>query len=199
MSLPHDQPPEPPQPLRTAVLLMWVGAGLYGWSVLLFPTQLDFLRESLEEQGFSDTGFDDAVLLAPLVGAVIVTLVISAGLWILMAVMNRRGKAWARITATVLAGINLPALAARLDAVLRRGVQALRTRAAGITGRAGAPGRRGRSAAHLGQERGRAVAGWPSRASASLRCGSRSSRSVWSGASSRTARTSGEQTQPRPR
>ncbi len=107
MSLPHDQPPEPPQPLRTAVRLMWVGAGPYVLSGLLFPTQLDFFRESLEEQGFSDTGFDDDVLLAPLVGAVIVTVVISAGLWILMAVMNRRGKAWARITATVLAGIYL--------------------------------------------------------------------------------------------
>jgi hypothetical protein len=107
MSQPQDQPPEPPQPLRTAVLLMWVGAGLYVLSGLLFPTQLDFFRESLEAQGFSDTGLDDDVLLAPLVGAVIVGVVISAGLWILMAVMNRRGKAWARITATVLAGINL--------------------------------------------------------------------------------------------
>ncbi len=95
---------EPPPPVRTAVKLMWAGAALALLGVLLVPLQTDAIRDQVAEQS---PGLDiDAVVSAGIAVAVVVGL-ISVGLWVLMAVMNRKGKVWARITATVLAGLNI--------------------------------------------------------------------------------------------
>ncbi|MDQ3608032.1 MAG: hypothetical protein M3459_03900 [Actinomycetota bacterium] len=68
------------------------------------PLQTDAIRDQVAEQS---PGLDiDAVVSAGIAVAVVVGL-ISVGLWVLMAVMNRKGKVWARITATVLAGLNI--------------------------------------------------------------------------------------------
>lgn len=96
---------EPPPPVRTAVKLMWVGAALALLSVLLLPLQTAALREQLADQ--PAPGIDtDALVTTAITFAVVIGL-ISAGLWALMAVKNRKGKTWARITATVLAGLNI--------------------------------------------------------------------------------------------
>lgn len=96
---------EPPPPVRTAVKLMWVGAALAVLSVLLVPLQTDTIREQLAEQ--PDAGVDIDTLVNTTIAIVVVVGLISVGLWALMAVMNRKGKTWARITATVLAGLNI--------------------------------------------------------------------------------------------
>lgn len=97
--------PEPPSPVRTAVKLMWVGAALALLSVLLLPLQTDTIREQFADQ--PDAGIDIDTLVNTAITVAVVIGLISVGLWILMAVMNRKGKGWARITATVLAGLNI--------------------------------------------------------------------------------------------
>jgi hypothetical protein len=82
---------------------MWVGAALALLSVLLVPLQTDTIREQFADQ--PDTGVDIDTLVNSAIGFAVVVGLISVGLWALMAVMNRKGKKWARITATVLAGV----------------------------------------------------------------------------------------------
>ncbi len=96
---------EPPPSVRTAVKLMWVGAALALLSVLLVPLQTDTIREQIADQ--PDTGVDIDTLVNSAITVAVVVGLISVGLWALMAVMNRKGKMWARITATVLAGLNI--------------------------------------------------------------------------------------------
>ncbi|KRF37550.1 hypothetical protein [Nocardioides sp. Soil805] len=106
---PYGAPPvptEPPAPLRTAVLLMRVGALLSLLSLLstfLFRDQIrDQVEQTLEDQGSAITA--DAVDTAVAIGtafAVVVGLV-GVALWLWMAWANGRGKSWARIVATVL-------------------------------------------------------------------------------------------------
>lgn len=98
--------PDPPQPVRTAVLLMWVGAGLAVLGVVLTVAQRDALREQLSSQQLPAGTNIDAAVSAALAVAVVIG-VIAVSLWVLMAVMNRRGKVWARIVATVLGALNI--------------------------------------------------------------------------------------------
>ncbi len=96
---------EPPTPVRTSVKLMWVGAALTLLGLLFVPLQIDAIRDQVAEQAGpgvdTDTVFNSAIAFAIVIG------LISVGLWALMAVMTRKGKGWARITATVLAGLNI--------------------------------------------------------------------------------------------
>ncbi len=96
---------EPPPPVRTAVRLMWVGAALTLLVVLLVPAQLDATLEQVAEESGPGVA-NDAAFNSAIAGAVVMGLVLVA-VWVLMAVMNRKGKTWARITATVLAGVNI--------------------------------------------------------------------------------------------
>jgi len=96
---------EPPSPVRTAVKLMWVGAALAVLGVLFTVLQPDAIRDQIAEQPVA--GVDTDTLVTTTVVAVAVVGLISVGLWVLMAVMNRKGKTWARIMATVLAGLNV--------------------------------------------------------------------------------------------
>lgn len=99
-------PTEPPAPLRTAVLLMRVGALLSLLSLLstfLFRDQIrDQVEQTLEDQGSAITA--DAVDTAVAVGTAFAVFVglVGVALWLWMAWANGRGKGWARIVATVL-------------------------------------------------------------------------------------------------
>ncbi len=99
-------PTEPPAPIRTAVLLMRVGAGLSLLSLLstfLFRGQIrDQVEQTLEDQGTAITS--DAVDTAVAIGTAFAVFVglIGVALWLWMAWANGRGKGWARIVATVL-------------------------------------------------------------------------------------------------
>ena len=97
---------DPPQPVRTAVLLMWVGAAISLLSVILTVAQTDAIREQLSRQQLPAGTDVDAVLSTTIAVAVVIG-VIGVALWALMAVMNRRGKVWARIVATVLGALNV--------------------------------------------------------------------------------------------
>jgi hypothetical protein len=101
------QPPaEQPGSIRTAVMLMRVGALLSLLSLLttfLFRDQIrDQVEETLESQGTTITA--DTVDAAVAVGTAFAVFfgLIGVALWLWMAWANGRGKGWARIVATVL-------------------------------------------------------------------------------------------------
>ncbi len=95
-----------PSSVATAVKLMWLGAVLSLVSVLLLPTQRDAIRTEIENDDVLSTADIDAAVSIALTVAVVVGL-IGTGLWIWMAVMNDKGRNWARITATVFGGLGL--------------------------------------------------------------------------------------------
>jgi hypothetical protein len=100
-----------PQPLKTAVGMMWIGAAvtaLGSLSVVLFAGQI---REQIEDQAIaegrivSESTLDAAVSVGVVFG--VATGLITAGLWAWMAVMNGKGRSWARIVATVFATLGI--------------------------------------------------------------------------------------------
>lgn len=107
-------PPKPPRPssVSTAVKLMYAGAVVTVLSVLLTLTlgredMRSSTEESLRNSGQSVTPeVVDSAVLVGVVFAIVFSLVVVA-IWVLMAVFNGKGHNWARITATVLAGINV--------------------------------------------------------------------------------------------
>lgn len=98
--------PERPRPLRTAVILMYVGAvvsGLYALLILVAGDSIrDALRDSFEDAdtGTSEVDIDSMVdgTFAVIVGLFVVAVV----LWVWMAWANNRGRSWARVVATIL-------------------------------------------------------------------------------------------------
>lgn len=102
---------EPPPPLLRAVNLMYVGAALGVIGLVLNLIDRDGLREQVR-QSLADAGLavteeaiNSGVALAMATGVFIGALTV--GLWIFMAVSNKRGKSWARIVATVLGAISI--------------------------------------------------------------------------------------------
>lgn len=104
---------KPPPPVRTAVKLMWVGAALALLNLLLLPLQTDTIRDQFADQ--PDVGIDPDTLVSTTIAAGVVFGLIAVGLWVLMALMNGKGKSWARITATVLGGLNILSLLASIS------------------------------------------------------------------------------------
>lgn len=104
----YPSPPAVQRPtvLTVAVVLMYFGAAFWAFNALFNITRSDELKEMFAEEfpELTEEEIDRAVdrnaSNAP------VTLV-GVGLWIWMAVMNGRGKKWARITGTVFGGINV--------------------------------------------------------------------------------------------
>lgn len=107
---PYGQPPaEPPKSILTAVKLMYVGAGLAVLSLVLALVLRDDVREdTIDQLVDGGTSPADAESMADsLVAFSIVSAVIIIVLWLWMASANRKGKQWARVTATVLGGLNI--------------------------------------------------------------------------------------------
>lgn len=108
---PHDGPPAAaaspavPREVRWAGLALWVVATLYAISALLAvltaSARADDLREI--ETTLTDAEIDRAVTLGIAI-SVVFSLAI-AGVAVLSAVNATRGRRWARVTATVAAGI----------------------------------------------------------------------------------------------
>ncbi|MGH8823845.1 MAG: hypothetical protein ACRDVN_05155 [Jiangellaceae bacterium] len=97
----------PPSSLLNAVRLMYVGAVLSAIFLIVGLTQGDSLRDQIADSQPELTSDElDAAVAFGTAFAVVIGL-ISIGLWIWMAVMNRRGRNWARIVATVLGGLNI--------------------------------------------------------------------------------------------
>lgn len=116
-------PPEPQRPdsllprpgaLTAAVRLMCVGAVLAVAYAAIVLLDLDLVRDAMYVDvdpadptlGPEYDAFVDAFVVA--IGAFTVLWgLVAAGAWLWMAVMNRRGRAWARIVATALGGVNV--------------------------------------------------------------------------------------------
>lgn len=100
-----------PPAIDKAVLMMKIGAALSIVSGLLSLTMRSAYREAAEtslrnnNQPLTPQTIDIAVNTA--VGAGIASGLIGAGLWWWIAVMNGKGRGWARIVATIFFGISL--------------------------------------------------------------------------------------------
>lgn len=105
------QPVEQPSSVRTAVLLMRVGAVISLLSLVATLLTLGSLKSQIRDQlvaggqQVTDAAVDAAYAIA-IVGSVVVAL-IGVGLWLWMAWKNGQGRGWARIVATVLGGLNV--------------------------------------------------------------------------------------------
>jgi len=105
----QGQPPErpqPPRPVRTAVMLMYAGAALSVIGVVLELVAVGSVRKAIKkaDPSLTATQLHNAEVFG-VAFAVIIGL-IGVGLWIWMAWANGRGKGWARIVASVLFGLN---------------------------------------------------------------------------------------------
>ena len=108
------QRPQVPQPstVRTAVILMYVGAGLSALGLigtLALSGRIKnavgrALRNARTGRTLTATEIHSAENLYLVV--VVVILLIAIGLWLWMAWANGRGRGWARIVSTVLFGLN---------------------------------------------------------------------------------------------
>ena len=104
--------PEPPRSLRLAVRLMRVEAGVALLPVpgaWLLRDDLDSgLRSSFAAAGATVSDGFMSFLFVIVAGIVAVPALCVAGLWAWMAVMNERGRRWARVVATVLLLLSVP-------------------------------------------------------------------------------------------
>jgi|SRR5215469_5534218 len=95
-----------PQPVTTAVRLMYAGAALSAIEIILGLATIGSLRGAIKSQypGYTASQIHTAEVAAILAAVVIGAIAI--GLWLWMAWANGKGKSWARIVATVLFGLN---------------------------------------------------------------------------------------------
>jgi hypothetical protein len=101
----------PPPSIKTAVMLMRVGAGLSLLGVLVGLLTLGSLKDNIRQTlidnntNYTESDLDTAYNIA--VGSVIVLGLLGAGIWLWMAYANGKGQKWARIVATVLGVLNV--------------------------------------------------------------------------------------------
>jgi hypothetical protein len=102
-----------PKQVRLAVILMYVGAALQAvtiFAVFGARAQAELrtsAREVLQQQKQPAGPEQVEAAVSTIVTATVVIGAIAIALWILMALMNDRGKSWARMTGTILAVLNL--------------------------------------------------------------------------------------------
>ena len=103
---PEPVRPEPPASVVMAVRLMYAGAVVSALSLIVGLVTVGSLRDSLHKAQPSLTTTElHNLQTVVIVGSIFIGL-ISIGLWIWMALMNKAGKSWARIIATVLFGLD---------------------------------------------------------------------------------------------
>ena len=97
---------EPPPSVVMAVRLMYVGAAVSAVSLVVGLTTVGSLRTALHKSDPSLTPTQLHNLQTVVVGGSVAIGLISILLWVWMALMNKAGKSWARIVATVLFGLD---------------------------------------------------------------------------------------------
>lgn len=117
---PADEPPREsgrvvsaarPSSIRLAVRLMWAGAVLSVVSLIVMFATLDSLKSDIRDSlrksdaNYTQSSLDAAYAVA--IGGAVFAALVGVGLWLWMAWKNGEGRSWARVVATVLAGINL--------------------------------------------------------------------------------------------
>jgi hypothetical protein len=103
---PDPTRPDPPRPVRTAVLLMYTGAALSAVSLIVTVLSLHAIERVIRNASSTLTAqqvHNDAIVAVTIA---VVESLIAVGLWLLMAWGNKNGQSWARIVATVLFGLN---------------------------------------------------------------------------------------------
>jgi hypothetical protein len=104
--VPEPVRPGPPASVVMAVRLMYAGAVVSALSLIVGLVTIGSLRDSLHKSYPTFTVSQLHSLQMVLVVGSVVFGLISIGLWVWMALMNRAGKSWARIVATVLFGLD---------------------------------------------------------------------------------------------
>jgi hypothetical protein len=98
--------PGPPPSVVMAVRLMYAGAVVSALSLIVGLATVGSLRDSLHKAQPSLTPTELHNLETVVVVGSVFIGVISIGLWVWMAMMNKAGRSWARIVATVLFGLD---------------------------------------------------------------------------------------------
>jgi len=93
---------------------MYVGAALSVLNILFTALQRDAIRTELARAGRLSASALDAAVTATIVLGTVVGLT-ATGLWILNAIYNARGRAWARVLSTVLGGLAVVSTLATLS------------------------------------------------------------------------------------
>jgi hypothetical protein len=103
---PEPARPGPPPSVVMAVRLMYAGAVVSAVSLVVGLATVGSLRTALHKSqpSLTPTQLHDLQTVV-VVGSIVIGL-ISIGLWVWMALMNKAGKSWARIVATVLFGLD---------------------------------------------------------------------------------------------
>jgi hypothetical protein len=104
--MPEAQRPPAPASVRNAVKVMYAGAVASLISIIIDLTTLSATRSAIERHFPRLTASQVNGQADTLVAGWIVGGLVGAGLWIFIAQACKRGKRWARITGTVLFGIN---------------------------------------------------------------------------------------------
>ncbi len=119
---------EIPQSLDRAVKLMYLGAVLTGIGTVIGLIDQDQIREQVRESlaagglEITEEALRTGMVIAMATAGVIAAIVV--GLWFLMAAMNRKGKPWARTTATILGAVAILSSLGGLTAAGALGVTA---------------------------------------------------------------------------
>ena len=98
--------PEPPASVVMAVRLMYAGAVVSALSLIISLATIGSLRTSLRNANPKLTDSQLHTLQTGFVVALVVFGLIGIGLWVWMALMNKAGRSWARIVASVLFAVN---------------------------------------------------------------------------------------------
>jgi hypothetical protein len=120
--------PQPP-PIRLAVRLMRVGAGVTLLALTLLLTQLGTVksqtREQLTRNGTHVTESELDTAVHTTVGVSVVISLVAIGLWLWMAHANGAGRRWARPVATTLGALGIFSSLTSLRAVGQSGIGVL--------------------------------------------------------------------------
>jgi hypothetical protein len=103
---PEPVHPGPPASVVMAARLMYAGAVVSAVSLVVGLATVGSLRDSLHKSDPSLTSTQLHNLQSVVVVGSVAIGLISIGLWVWMALMNKAGKSWARIVATVLFGLD---------------------------------------------------------------------------------------------
>ena len=107
---PEPVRPDPPDSVLTAVKLMYAGAIVSGLSLVVGLITIGSLRSELRKAYPNVTASQLHTIEVATVVFIVIFGLIGIGLWIWMAMANKRGGNWARITATVFFGLNTVSL-----------------------------------------------------------------------------------------
>ena len=96
----------PPPSVVMAVRMMYAGAVVSAVSLIVGLATVGSLRSALHKSDPTLTSAQLHNLQTVVVAGSVAVGLISIGLWVWMALMNKAGKSWARIVATVLFGLD---------------------------------------------------------------------------------------------